>query len=252
MDGLPPGAQILAVFDYQPGLSGEMDAAAEAVVDHLMLRGAPLALVATSPTGPMLAERFLAQIAASHGYTRNEQYVNLGFLAGGPTGLLSFVQHPQRTLPYTLDGVNAWEIPGLSPLAGINRVSDFGLVLVLTDDPFFARAWVEQVQPFLGDGAGRVTPLVMVLSAQSEPLVRPYYEASPRQVQGLVVGLRGGAAYNRLTGREGLANAYWSAFSTGQSVAAVIVILGGLYGAYLFLARQLFTRTEAAQKEEGA
>jgi hypothetical protein len=238
IDQMPAGAQTLVVFDYQPGLSGEVDAAAEAVVDHLMLGNASLSLVSTSPTGPLLAERFLAQLAAEHGYARNEQYVNLGYLAGGPSGLASFVQNPQRTLPYSLDGTVAWGTAGLPPLAGIARVSDFSLVMILADDPFFARAWVEQVQPFLVDEDGQ-TPLVMVLSAQSEPLVRPYYEASPRQVQGLIAGLRGGAAYSRLTGRDGLANAYWGAFSMGQSIAALVIVLGGLFGAYALLSRQV-------------
>jgi hypothetical protein len=234
IDQLPAEARALLVFDYEPGFSGEMDASAAAVVDHLLLRGAYLTLVSTSPTGPVLAEHFLAGPQALHEYTRNVQYVNLGFIPGGPAGLLSFAENPQRTLPFTLDGVSAWTSASgaaLPPLEDIRGIGDFSLVMVLVDDPLAARAWVEQVQPRLVR-QDRQTPLVMVVSAQAEPLVRPFYEASPRQIQGMVAGLRGGAAYASLTGRDNLGGLYWDAFGAGISVAALMILIGGLIGGF--------------------
>jgi hypothetical protein len=68
----------------------------------------------------------------------------------------------------------------------------------------------------------------MIISAQAEPMVLPYYQASPRQVQGLVTGLRGSAAYARLTGRSGLSSAYWEAFSAGLVVAVLLISISGL------------------------
>ena len=35
---LPASAPVLLAVDYEPGLSGEMEAAASSVVDHLMLK----------------------------------------------------------------------------------------------------------------------------------------------------------------------------------------------------------------------
>lgn len=227
---LPGQARVLISFDFEPALSGEMDAAASAVVDHLMLRGAYLTLVSTSPTGPIVAERFLAVTQSDHNYASDEQYVNLGYIPGGAAGLLSFAESPQRILPYSLDGMAAWEgqdRPALPPLQGIQRLSDFSLVMVITANPTIARTWVEQVQPFL-DGEASPTPLVMVLSAQAGPLVQPYYQANPRQIQGLVTGLRDGAAYANLTGRSGLPRKYWDAFSVGLLVAGVLITIGGM------------------------
>jgi hypothetical protein len=77
INALPPDARILVAFDYQPGLSAELDTAAGAVIDHIMLRGAYLTLVSTSPTGPLIAERFFSQIKSSHNYTAGEQYINM-------------------------------------------------------------------------------------------------------------------------------------------------------------------------------
>lgn len=223
---LPNQARVLTSFDYEPGLTAEMDAAASAVVDHLMLRGAYLSLVSTSPMGPIVAERFLSITQSEHNYNSLEQYINLGFIPGGPAGLLSFAETPQRILPYTLDGNFAWG-ENFPPLQGIERLADFDMVLVITDNPNVARIWVEQVQPYLEIGDSPV-PLVMVTSAQAEPLVRPYYQAASGQVQGMISGLHGGGAYALLTGRGGLARQYWDAFSLGLWAAAALVISGGL------------------------
>jgi ABC-type cobalt transport system substrate-binding protein len=239
INGLPDQAQVLLAFDYEPALTGEMEPAASAVVDHLMLRGAYLSLVSTSPLGPIVAERFLSTTQAEHGYASDSQYVNLGFIPGGPAGLLAFAESPGRVLPYTLEGNPAWgrgDQPALPPLQGVTHLSDFDLVMVITDSPEAARTWVEQAQPFLEDESAQ-TPLVMVTSAQAEPLVRPYYQPTSGQVQGLLSGLRDGGAYGRLTGSEGLTRKYWDAFGLGLWVAAAVITVGGLVNVGLGVGR---------------
>jgi hypothetical protein len=247
INNLPEQARLLVAFDYQPGLAAEMDSTAAAVMDHLMLRGAYLTLVSTSPTGPLVAERFLSQTQSTHSYSKGEQYINMGYIPGGAAGLLSMAVSPQRTIPYTTDGVAAWATSdhnALPPLEGIAGVADFSMVLVIVDDPDVARAWVEQVQPYL-DSDAEETPLVMVVSAQAEPLIRPYYQATPKQLQGIVSGMRGGASYDRLTGRESLPSKYWDAFSTGLSMAAVLIAVGGVVNA----ASVLISRRDQSEGE---
>jgi hypothetical protein len=250
IEQLPEDASVLLSFDYDPGFSGELDAAATAVVDHLISRGAYLTLVSTIPAGPVLAERFLSQATSRHNLIRNTHYINLGFVPGGPTGLVSLAENLQRALPYTLDGEAAWNQDEASagrsdflPLEGIEQVSDFNLVLVLVDDSFTARAWIEQVQPSLAVETFQ-TPMAMVVSAQVEPLVRPYYDANPRQLQGFVSGLRGGAAYEQLTGRDGMAGFSWDGFISGLSVAGLMLLVGGLAG----MASSLFDQRKEEQR----
>jgi len=219
------GAPVLLAVDYTPALSGELDAASGAVLDHLMVRGAYLTLVSTNPTGPAQAERLLQEVNTryDHQYLDNAQYLDLGYIPGGSSGLLGFVQAPQQVLPYTVAGEGAWDI---GPLGTVKQLADFKMVIVISDTPENAQAWIEQVQPSLGD-----TPLLMVVSAQAEPMIRPYYEGQPRQVQGIVSGLAGGASYEGLMVRNGLARKYWDAFSMGIIVAAMLIILGGVFNA---------------------
>jgi hypothetical protein len=220
INALAPDSRVLLAFDYQPGLSGEMDAALSAVVDHLLIKGARLALISTSPTGTSLGEFFLLKTQASH----NPVVLDLGYLAGGISALQSFAQNPRD----------------VAPSIDVDSLNDYALVLVITDDPDVARSWIEQVQPVLADQTtGQIiTPMIAVTSAQAEPFIRPYYETSPKQISGLVSGLLGGAYYENAIGRSHAARAYWNAFSWGLTVAVLLIAVGGFYNLTAHLLKQ--------------
>ncbi len=234
VNALPPGSPVLVAFEYQPGLSGEMEAASAAVLDHLLIRGSELVFISTSPTGPGLIEHYLETLLASHSYISNKLYPNLGFISGGTAALLNFATSPQNTVPMVhMDNnegqdVNAWSI---EPLNQINHINDFAMILVITDDPDTARSWIEQVEPYLSDNVNpeNNVPLTMVISAQAEPLIYPYYDNSPRQVSGLVSGLSGGATYETISVRENIASRYWDGFGNGLSVTILIILFGGIF-----------------------
>jgi hypothetical protein len=218
--GLSPEDTALVAFDYEPGLVGEMDATTAAVVDSMMEKGAKLALVSTSPTGPALAERFVNDIQGNHHYVNGTQYVNLGYIPGGVSGLAAFAQNPRWVAPNTLDGAQAWETEALQ---NIRSISDFALVILITDNPITTRAWVEQVNPHL-----EPAPLVALVSAQVEPLARPYYgQTDGGQIDGLVSGLTGGIAYEAMSGGN-LARQQWDAFNIILIVAVSAMLVGGI------------------------
>lgn len=237
INSLPPNSPVLVAFEYQPGLSGEMEAASAAVLDHLLIRGAELAFISTSPTGPGLIEHYLDTILSNHAYIADRKYPNLGFISGGTAALLNFTTRPQSTVPIVnmrdAEGneINGWEV---EPLNQINQINDFALILVITDDPDTARSWIEQVQPHLMDmnNIENSIPMVMVVSAQAEPLVYPYYDISPKQVSGLVSGLSGGATYETISVRENIASRYWDGFGSGLSATILIIIIGGIYNLF--------------------
>ena len=221
IDELPSNSPVLVVFDYQPALSGEMEAAAAPLIDHLLFSGARLTLLSTSPTGPALAERFLQNTQAGHNYQAGQQYVNLGYLSGGPAGILDFAQNPVVAAPYSVDGQSAWQMPLLQ---GVRQLSDFSAVIVLTDDADTGRTWIEQTGPVLGQ-----TPMLMIISAQAEPMIRPYFDSG--QLKGLVAGLAGGKAYEQAMQRPGPAGAYWNSFSVGMLAAELMIVIGATWSA---------------------
>jgi hypothetical protein len=142
--------------------------------------------------------------------------VNLGYLSGGPAGMLDFAQAPAYAAPLSVDGSEAWQ---QAALQGIERLSDYAVVVILSDDYDTGRTWVEQTSNLLGE-----TPMVMVISAQAEPLIRPYYDSG--QIQGLVTGLAGGKAYEDAIQVPGAAGRYWNTFSAAM-LAGILMIAGG-------------------------
>ncbi|MEN8172426.1 MAG: hypothetical protein ABFS03_06045, partial [Chloroflexota bacterium] len=212
---------VLVAFDYQPGTSGEINTAAAPVLDHIMLKGAKMAFIATSPTGPALAEQMLNTTLNQYHYLSGETYVNLGFIPGGASGLLGFAQIPQKITPLSFDGLNAWDT---HPLENIHKLADFSLVLVITDNPDIARTWFEQIKPTLTE-----TPFIAVVSAQAEPMIQPYYGDKNTQIQGIVSGILGGAAYEKTTGRVNLASKHWNALNLGIMSSIVVILLGSAF-----------------------
>ena len=230
IDTLYDGQPVLIAYDYQPAAAGELQTAAATVVDHLMEQGTYLSFVSTQPTGPALAEQFISSTQAEHGYIHSQKYVNLGYLPGESAGLLSFMIAPKQIIPLAFNGSNAWDSP---PLIGVETIADFKMILVITDDPNTAKIWIEQVGTRL-EG----TPLTMVVSAQVEPLIQPYFRSSPRLLDGYVAGVIDSMNYEQLSARPNLAGKIWLPFNTGIIISVGIIFISGLANGVLSLFSQ--------------
>ena len=222
IESIPAGAPVLVAVDYEAALSGEMRYAASSVMEHLMTRGAKLIIVSTVPAGPVLANDLLVSVQQGRPtYDLKTSTINLGYLPGGATSLLEFAQRPNVAAPVDQNGEPAWKNPVLQ---GVQTIQDFKMVLVLTDSVETGRAWVEQVQPVLGN-----VPLSMVSSAQAGPLLQPYLDAG--QIKGLVNGLMGGAMYEQQYGKLNLASKDWNAYQLGYAAGILLLVLGGVFSA---------------------
>lgn len=217
--GLPPASPVLLVFDYEPAYSGEIEVTAAPMVDYLFFKNTHVVILSTSPTGSTLAEHFLNATQSQHNLQSGLQYTNLGYLAGGASGVLSFVENPSQTIPRAIDGSLPWQT---LLLLDIHTLADFKAVIVLTDNSDTARIWVEQTGSKLGE-----TPLLMAISAQAEPMIRPFYDS--KQIKGLVTGLAGGKAYEQALQLSGLGQKYWDSFGSGLFIAELIILLGALW-----------------------
>jgi hypothetical protein len=226
VDAVATDRPALVVFDYEAGATGEMEAVAGPLLSHLMARGIPIATLSTRPGGSVLAERLMALEGAGHNYVRGEDFVHLGYLPGGPAAVQLFAASPREAVtsgflePDVLTTI--WDSPVLAEVA---QLSDFTLMAVVTSGSEDARVWIEQTDPYLGE-----SPLVTVVSAGSEPLVRPYYESSDPKLNGILSGLTSAVAYEQRLGRPGLAHDRWSSYGLGLLAAEVLIVLGAAGG----------------------
>ncbi len=223
IDNLSSRQMVLVAVDYEPGSSGEMDKLTGVLLKHLFRRNAVLVFVSTNPVGPLQAEKMVTQVSQSteNQYVPFQDYANLGYIPGGHAGLLGFLYEPRETLPFSIDGVDIWQEPAFQRISGI---TDFSLVVVATENPDTARLWVEQLQPIPSSPS-----IIMAVSAQIEPVVAPYYLASPQQINGFVHGLIGAAAYESVMVHPDKAVNSFTPFSLAGLMAVVIIILGSLY-----------------------
>ena len=241
IDDLPDGSLILVGAEYDAGYSAEIELAAVDVLRALIEKDSTLVLISTVPEGPILIEDLLhkgwvalagqdQEQAAD--YVFSQRLINLGYLPGGSAALLAFMQNPQQAAPAGFHDLNrnqgSWT--ALSEL-GVNQLSDFSAVIVITDRFEGSRTWLEQVDP----GLGR-TPLLFITTAQSLPLLLPYVQSG--QAQGLLAGINDGfIAGQSLEGAPG-------ALSTVTSYQAgiYVLILLLLFGAFIQLLIKLFSR----------
>ena len=222
IDGLSTNVPVLVAFDYDPALSGELEAVAAPVMDRLIVKGIPLALISTSPTGPALAERLVqaAFLVNKQRYQGGGQYVNLGYLAGGPSGMSYFANSPAEAVPLTVEGDSAWTA---GRLQGIRSLSNFAAIIVLTDNADTGRSWIEQLGPHLG-----AAPMLMIVSTQAAPMIQPYLDSG--QIKGLVSGLSDAEIYEQMYSRPGLALHYQNSYRLGMLAAEALIAAGAIWG----------------------
>jgi hypothetical protein len=213
---------VLIVVDYQPSQAGEMEAIFTPVLNDLMIFGKPIAFVSTSSTGPVMVSRMMDRMSAEdfrHTYRINEQWVDLGYLPGDAAGIRSFANAPQQTLRFSGIGTSFWEAP---VLANVRSLNDFSAILVVTDNPDTGRIWIEQTSPIV-----RESPILMVISAQAEPMLAPYYDSG--QVQGLLTGINDGLTYEAERKVLGPAHLYWDAFGLGLIAIQTLILIGAFW-----------------------
>jgi hypothetical protein len=218
---LSEDAPVLVVVDYDPALAGEMEAVSGPLLDQLVTQRHPhLSFIATSPNGTALVERLLANTNINQpdglGYISGQNYVNMGYLPGGESGVLAFMQSPQTAI-------------SSSPVLGF---SEYAALVLLTDHAESARIWVEQLHALKQtDLALAAQPLLTVSSAQAGPMLQPY--VSSGQIDGLINGMADAARYEFInSSRPGIARSYWDAFGIGIMLAAALIVLGSLWSLF--------------------
>ena len=222
IDNLSAGAPVLVAFDYDPAASSEMDMVARPVLDHLMERQVPILALSLLPAGPPTAQKLLDDVAAAHsGYTYGQNYVNLGYYPGQAAAVRRLAQPEGLVAAQDFAGTPAGELPVLQ---GITDLAQVALVVELAPAQESVRWWIEQA------GTPADVRLGAAVSASAEPLIRPYYETEPRQLEGIVGGVTGTALYEALRSDRASPGEATTARLNAQLLGTIVfalVLLGG-------------------------
>lgn len=219
IQNLPFDKPVLLVAHFEAGLAGELSWTSRSIVEHLMSRNIPITVISTNSIGYAMLEKEIQEAGSNEpGYAIDEMFVNLGYLPGSSLGILSLARDLRLTAPFTVNLQPAWKKPVLQ---NINKLSDFSAVIIFTDNAEIVRSWVEQAGPTL-----KVTPILAVTSAQSAPMIQPYYDSG--QIAGFVAGMNGSLVYEKIMQRPLSASVTFGSYQMVLLMTAAIVFLGGV------------------------
>ena len=232
IEPLDSDASVLIAFDYDPTSSGEMQVLAQALVGHVMDRGANVVVVSLLPAGPATAQAVLDGLAEerlSYADSYGLRYANLGYLPGQATAVRLMGLSLQTALPRDFQGTQVGELP---VMANLNSLQDFDLVVELAATQETLRWWIEQARmPY-------DIPLGAGVSASIDPFARPYYETDSQQLVGMVSGVPGAAAYEALHTDQESPGGTLAARLDSQLAGHLIFILVLLIGNGVYLAQR--------------
>jgi hypothetical protein len=216
---LPPGPTVLVAFEYEPDTAAELEPLALALLDHLAgLDNATVYAISSRATGPAMADEAFRQARPQDGTTSN--WLNLGYVSGGPNGISALTVGSMSGVPSPLSFDYQGEPTGI----GVTRLLDIplDLVIVLAARSEDLKPWIEQ--------AGTVidVPMVAAMSASSAPMAYPYQKSG--QLVAVMGGVNDAVAYRVLGGGKfsPALLTTWNAQAAGGLAAAVMIILGGV------------------------
>jgi hypothetical protein len=209
---------VLFSYDISTGAMPELGPITTAVMAHLAKKGVKIVGIATMTDGVMMARQLYAPFEKDLPY--GEKFVNLGFLAGGESGLSSFLQNPYNVFKADADGK---PIESMPVMKGFKDVKDIKVMISVNCGPVGGASieqWVRQ---------GFVThkkPVWVGLNAVMAPGSMPYYRSG--QLTGYIAGIRGAAEYETLVGRAGLGTSAMDAQSIAHALIIIFIVLGNV------------------------
>lgn len=219
VDKIQQGDKVMLSWDYAAGSDVELGPIANSLLIHLARKGAKVIAVSSIPDGPMFAEASL-KVLEGLGKVYGEDYVNLGFFAGGESGIAAWAENFKSVFRADWRKTPVEQIPVLKD---VEKAQDFALVVSMNTGPGgygVPDAWVRQIH------VAEKVPLALAVTAIMGPQTQPYLQSG--QIQGLLIGLRSAAEYEKLLEKPGIATAQMDAQSAAHAVILILIVIGNV------------------------
>ena len=217
LDGLEPGTRVL--FNYIPTIAtmGDCLPPSIPVIYHLYKKEAKIYFVGLGVADGILTlidtQVFSTIPPEKFGYKYDENWVNLGFVAGGDVSWATFARDIRASVKNDRYGN---PIDSLQMMQGVNTIKDFGIVISCGESiTIIVRQWGDPYQ---------FPPLLISTTAAVPMDVIPFYKTG--QVKEYLGGLGAGAEYEAIIKRPGKATASVDAISATHIFMIFMVLLG--------------------------
>lgn len=215
IDALKPGDTVIMSLEVGVSTAPDVFPQAQAVFQHLMDKGVRVIIVTFAQQGALYTND-LCLAGEAGGKKYGTDFVAMGFVPGGETGLAGFAADIKKTVPVDLRKNKTEDLPILK---GITSAADTKAYLGFSDGVPGPFEYVRQLQR---SGVPLLVGVVTVMGPQTEPYIQS------GQVKGLLTGLRGAAEYEMLMNKPGAAVAGMDAQSAGHLLIIVFILLGNI------------------------
>lgn len=237
VEGLPPGSKVLLACDYDPGSAAEIQPMTATFLKQALSRRLKVIVVGLWAQGPQQADLALMEALKDPSVAAVDpkygiDYLNLGFQAGNEVVIQRMGSDIRAVFPRDSRGT---PIDSFPIMEDVNDFTSFAFIFNVSAGYPGTVEWVQ----FAGDRFH--AKIASGSTAVQAPQIYPYF---PRQMVGLLGGMKGAAEYEEVTGFRGKG----TKFMLAQSFSHVIVVLFIVVGNMAFF----LTRRKRAKEEAGS
>ncbi len=222
VEKLSKGSTVIISGEYDPGTAPEIQPMVKGALKHCFRKGIKVILMGLWPQGPALEAQALQEVLEETEFEEmnlqyGQDYVNLGYKAGGQVVIQSMGTSIPATFPTDMAGT---PIEELSLMKEIRNFDDITFILDFSAGDPGTPFWVM----FAHDRFH--VPMASGCTAVSAPMLYPYLQTG--QLAGLLGGLKGAADYEWLTKSPGTGIQYMPSQSIAHLVIVIFIILGNI------------------------
>lgn len=210
------GKPILISFDYDPATIAELQPMAKAILRHAFSKGIKVVAINNIPNGTSLGAVTMDSVAKEFNKEYGKDYVYLGYVPQTMLVMLNFGEDFRKSYVKDFRGLLIKDIPILN---NIQNYADFHVVIDLSGTAMpksFIVFGVEKYNFNFITGATAVSGTEYFTYLQSG------------QMDGLLIGMKGAAEYEGLSGFIGDAMSGMASQSWGHIVILLFIIIGNV------------------------
>jgi hypothetical protein len=216
VDRLPEGTPIIFSTDFDPASMPELRPMMTAMLRHAFKKKLKVIMMGHWPTGIPLSTLILEEVASEFDVEYGIDYVNIGYRPGAGAVMIQMGRDIRFAYDVDIQGI---PIDSLPMMRTIHNYSDIGLIAAF-EAGSMGDIWVQYAWGRFG------VRIIMGTTAVVTPDSYPYLGA--HQIEGLVGGMAGAAAYEKMVEHPDKAMIRMSSQAWAHILIIVFIIIGNI------------------------
>ena len=216
VDALPEGTPIIFSTDFDPASMPELQPMMTAVLRHAFKKKLKVIMMGHWPTGIPLSTLILEGVAQEFDVEYGVDYVNIGYRPGAGAAMIRMGREIRSVFDVDVQGN---PLDSLPMMRTVHNYSDIGLIAAF-EAGAMGDVWVQYAWSRFG------VRIIMGTTAVVTPDCYPYLGA--RQIEGLIGGLAGAAAYEKMVKQPDKAMIRMSSQAWAHILIVLFIIIGNI------------------------